>query len=145
VEGHTCGLLRKVEGSLHGFMCVKSTSTNRRSDMSSASRRDSGITIAQEMPVAVANIVIVIGPFAAWAKFGGAVEGEGGHFFRCSCRSAKFLGRGSSPSRRRQMCATMRFSPDADRHADREQDKQPNGHLSHDNLLPMHPCVGSRC
>ena len=50
-------------------------------------------------PVAVvADIVIVGGPFAARAGFGGAVDGEGGHFFRCSCRPAKFIGRGSSPS-----------------------------------------------
>jgi hypothetical protein len=51
-----------------------------------------------DLPVAVANIVIVIGPFAAWAGFGGAVEGEGGHFLGWSWRSAKFRGLGSSPS-----------------------------------------------
>ena len=43
-----------------------------------------------DVPVAVANIVIVIGPFAARGGFGGAVEGEAGDFFRCSCRPAKF-------------------------------------------------------
>jgi hypothetical protein len=41
-------------------------------------------------------------------------------------------------NRWRQKCATTKFSPHADRHADREEDKQPNGHLDHDS------CSGCR-